>query len=83
MSVRCKMTVTSITENLYGNPGARVVKFQACYDPSIPEDARFQAATPNAEMTAWVENPKALEQFKIGTAFYVDFTPAPDPIPAK
>jgi hypothetical protein len=48
------------------------------YDTSIPEDQRFQQATPSGSFEQLVDNPAALEQFELGKSYYVDFTPVPD-----
>lgn len=73
--VRSKMVLTSITEH-DGWPG-KTLKFQARYDETIPEDQRFQTATPSASAEYTIDNPAALEQMKLGQAYYVDFTPVP------
>lgn len=76
MSVRAKIQLQSVTEHSW-NPSSKVLKFGAQYDTSIPEDQRFCKATPNATFEMQVDNPAALEQFKLGEFYYVDFTPAP------
>ena len=73
MAVRAKFTVVSITDR--GNP-TKTVCLEPRYDAAIPEDQRFCAATPWGSMEMSIDNPSAAEQFKIGQAFYVDFTPA-------
>jgi len=77
MSVRAKMKLTSVTE--HANWGAKTLKFQAQYDTATPEDQRFQKATPTASAEFVIDNPSAVEQFKLGDDYYVDFTPAPKP----
>lgn len=72
MTVRAKLVVEEIAETLW----SKRVKFSAQYDDTIEEDRRFQKATPNATAEFYIDNPAALEQFKVGKAFYVDFTPA-------
>jgi len=49
MTVRAKMCLQSITEETY-RPGSssKTLNFSACYDTTIPEDQRFQKATPSA-----------------------------------
>jgi hypothetical protein len=48
--------------------------FQTMYDNTIPEDERFQQATPNGTITMQIDNPAALEFFsKPGEYFYLDF----------
>ena len=72
--VRAKFQVTAITEHVWGN-GVKTVRFEPRYDASIPEDQRFAEATPSGELSITVNNPAALEQFKLGQQFYLDFTP--------
>lgn len=76
MSVRAKLVLQSITSH-YWHPNSKTLKFAAQYDQTIPEDQRFQQATPTASAEFQIDNPAALEQFKLGEAYYVDFTPAP------
>jgi hypothetical protein len=80
MSVRAKMCLQSITEETY-RPGSstKYLNFSSQYDTSIPEDQRFQKATPSASAKFQIDNPAALEQFVPGEYYYVDFTPAPKP----
>lgn len=75
MSVRAKMVLTSITEHNWG-PGAKTLKFSTQYDASIPEDQRFQKATPSGSAEFQIDNPAALQQFTLGKSYYVDFTEA-------
>ena len=79
MAVRAKLQLQDITKTSWMAPGAAKLTFRAQYDASIPEDQRFQSATPNAEATFQIDNPAALEQFKMGECYYVDFTPAQPP----
>lgn len=72
-TVRAKFQVESITRYYWGE-GA-MVKLSARYDSTIPEDQRFQEATPSGSMEMRVENPAALEVLELGKFFYVDFTP--------
>jgi hypothetical protein len=74
MSVRAKFTLQEIHEFSY--PGKKFV-FTPQYDTSIPEDQRFSKATPSGRFEMQVDNPAAIEQFKLGQAYYVDFTPVP------
>lgn len=74
MSVRAKFTVQSITEYQYG--GKKVV-LAPQYDESIPEDQRFAKATPGGEFSMFIDNPAALDQLKLGKAFYIDLTLVP------
>lgn len=72
MSVRAKLQLVSITDH---GTTSKTLKFMAQYDSVTPEDQRFQKATPSATAEFMIDNPKALEQFKIGSQYYVDFTP--------
>lgn len=74
MSVRAKLTLSAIEHSSWGG---KTLKFSAQYDQTIPEDQRFQKATPSAHAEFQIDNPAALEQFNLGDAYYVDFTPAP------
>ena len=74
MSVRAKMQLDSITEAAWGG---KTLRFRSQYDTSIPEDQRFQKATPSASAEFQIDNPVALEQFKLGDYYYLDFVPAP------
>ncbi|MFW6027562.1 MAG: hypothetical protein ACOC91_02020 [bacterium] len=74
MTVRAKLCLTEIVE--HAGTGAKTLKFQAQYDDSIPEDRRFSQATPSGHVELYVDNPSALERFRLGESYYVDFTPA-------
>lgn len=79
MTVRAKFVCSSVTFHAdpRENPNAsRTFKFTAQYDMSIPEDRRFQKATPWGEFTMNVDNPAVFDHFKIGQAYYLDLTPA-------
>ena len=73
MTVRTKFTLTEVT-HMQGT--MRRLKFSAVYDQSVPEDQRFQKATPWGELSMNVDNPAALEQFALGKAYYFDVNPA-------
>lgn len=73
MTVRAKFVVSAITDQGPNSP--KVVKLTAQYDMSIPEDLRFQKATPWGEINLHIDNPAAVEQLKIGKGYYIDMTP--------
>ncbi len=73
MTVRAKLVLSAVTESYYGG---KTLRFTAQYDMAIPEDQRFQKATPVASADFQIDNPAALAQFKLGDAYYVDFSPA-------
>ena len=72
------MCLYSITEETYRHgSSSKTLNFTSQYDTSIPEDQRFQKATPSASAKFVVDNPAALEQFVPGEYYYLDFTPVP------
>jgi hypothetical protein len=76
MSVRAKMYVTSIEPAWEGAPEeSKKVKLYCQYDPELSEDQRFCKATPSGSAEYLIDNPAAVAQFKVGQAYYVDFTP--------
>ena len=78
MAVRAKLRLVAHTDRKWdkNGPASRTLRFEAQYDESIPEDQRFQKATPSGFCELQIDNPKALEQFELGATYYVDFTPA-------
>lgn len=74
MTVRAKLHLKAMTEYEWGG---KKLAFETRYDTSIPEDRRFQKATPSGEIFMHIDNPTALEQFKLGGDYYVDFSPVP------
>lgn len=75
MSVRAKFKLADITTHSW-HPNARTLKFNAQYDTRIPEDQRFQEATPSGTFEMLCTNPSALAQFELGKDYYFDITPA-------
>lgn len=71
------MRLASIVSHAW-SPVTKTLKFQSCYDNSIPEDLRFQKATPSASAEYNIDNPDALAQFELGKDYYVDFSPVPE-----
>jgi hypothetical protein len=73
MAVRAKVTCDGVKDNQ--------VAFHTVYEGDAAkadtENARFTTATPWGEIKLGINNPAALEQFKAGESYYVDFTPAP------
>jgi hypothetical protein len=70
--VRAKLRLSRVTDQGQG----KLLRFDAQYDDTIPEDQRFQKATPSGHVELVVDNPAAIDQFKQGETYYVDFTPA-------
>lgn len=75
MTIRAKMKLVRATDIFHtqSGPGYRTLRFETQYDPAIPEDMRFQKATPTGYCEMQVDNPAALAQFEIGRTYYVDF----------
>ena len=80
--VRAKFTLTGVTK-MHWSPNAQKLKFTAEYDASIPEDQRFQQATPWGNFEMQVDNPAALAQLELGKSYYFDITPANVPAAAQ
>lgn len=82
--VRARFVLQTIKEMKWReeDAGSKTLVFQAQYDTTIPEQARFAKATPCGSLEMQVDNPAALEQFKLGKAYYLDFTPV-DPAAEK
>lgn len=74
MVVRCKFQLAEIHEYAYGG---KDLIFRPQYDTSIPEDVRFQKASPSGEFKIRCDNPAALAQFEIGKYYYFDAIPVP------
>lgn len=75
MTVRAKFRLETIATHSW-HANARTLRFNAQYDATIPEDKRFQDATPSGVFEMLCTNPVALEQFELGKAYYFDITPA-------
>jgi hypothetical protein len=70
--VRAKLRVDSIEGNK--------LVMSTVYEPDAARDsenARFTQATPWGRIEMGIDNPSALEQFKVGNYYYADFSPAP------
>lgn len=70
--VRAKVTCNGVNGN--------EVTFRTVYETDAEKDAenaRFTKATPWGEIRMGIDNPAALEQFKAGESYYVDFTAVP------
>ena len=81
MKVLAKFMLTSHTHEGYGsNHHGHEFTFTPQYDPKIPEDQRFNKASPSGKMTIQVDNPAVVEFWttQVGRQFYLDFTPADD-----
>ena len=68
----CKFTCTGVTAHSW--PG-NTVKLQAEYDPNIPEDQRFQKATPSGSLEMSINNPTLEGFFEPGKKYYIEVRP--------
>jgi hypothetical protein len=75
MSTRCKFVLTSRKQNSWST--AEEFIFTPQYDTSIPEDRRFQKASPSGEFKIFVDNPVVQENFRLGASYYFDITEVP------
>lgn len=73
-SVRAKFRVDKVAKTAWGGTEITV---SPQYDMSIPEDRRFQKATPSGSITLYIDNPPAADFLKLGEYFYVDMTAVP------
>lgn len=78
MQVRAKFVVQSI-EDTGNNPenGKTIRLHPVTNSNQSAENAEFFKYTPSGEIFMLMVNPVAAEQFEVGKAYYVDFTPAP------
>ena len=74
MIIRAKFEVTQITSHSWSDRH-RTIILQPRYDDTIPEDRRFQEATPSGTLEMMVTNPAALAELTLGREFYLDFVP--------
>lgn len=70
--MRAKLRLTDITD--FGSTVSKRVRFACVYDATIPDDLRFQKATPSGSVELYIDNQAALERLKVGSSYYVDFT---------
>lgn len=76
MTIRARMVLSSIKEVSYSPTySQKSLCFTCQYDTTTEEGRRFQKATPSGTAEFQIDNPVALEQFKLGEAYYVDFIP--------
>lgn len=79
MSIRAKMRLSSVVAQQWG--GAQAI-FNCEYDPTLPEDQKFQLATPTGMAQFTIDNPAAINQLVIGKTYYFDISPCDPPAPA-
>ena len=84
--VRAKFMLKEVHDRAYSYQGGdglvvapqpKRLVFEHQYDQNIPEDQRFEKATPTGgRVEMFIDNPAALAQFELGKQYYVDFSPA-------
>jgi len=79
--VRAKFRLNAI--KTYADGLSKTYCFSASYDPTIPEDIRFQKASPYGSFEITIDNPTAQEFFELGKPYYFDAVPVPVPVPAS
>ncbi len=82
-ATRCKMRLVSISGGYYSSDKGRTVEFRPVSAEGSEENKKFFSATPSGELKFTVSETAAkslgLDQGKIGSEFYVDITPVPQP----
>jgi hypothetical protein len=81
MTVRAKFMLTEVRQHQW-SAEARTLVFEPRYDTTIPEDQRFNTATPTGRFEMLVNNPPALAAFEIGKQYYLDIAPVPESVTA-
>lgn len=81
MKVKAKFMLTGHNHTGHGSGAewhGHEFTFTPQDDPNIPEDQRFNKATPTGIMTIRVDNPAVVEFWRgqVGKQFNLDFTPA-------
>lgn len=78
--VRAKFRVTSLTHTSsnYGGDAGKHEQDEVKLSPVMDEaNKSWTKWTPGGEIRMSINNPDALNQFKVGECYFVDFTPAP------
>lgn len=73
--VRAKFKLNAITD--MAGWSAKKMVFDAVCNSSTEENKSFAKYTPSGRLEITVDNPSALEQFKLGGYYYLDFSEAP------
>jgi hypothetical protein len=72
-TIRCKLRLEAVIPRAWG--GVKAI-FRAQYDETIPEDRRFEKATPCGTVDLDITNPHAIAELVIGGAYYFDMIKA-------
>lgn len=74
--VRAKFRCTSVLSPAWKDAAGRQVNFMAVYGDGTGNES-WSEATPSAQLSMYITNPQAYEQFEEGKDYYLDFTPVP------
>jgi hypothetical protein len=87
MSVRAKFQVTQISQSTAWGNGPHETSEVTMNAVSGEANKTWSKWTPGGTLKMQINNPEALNQFKIGEFYFLDFSPAPakeaDEQPAK
>ena len=81
MTVRAKFWVKEKKHQYTGSPDGQFVEVSLapCYGGypggDSEENKSFAKYTPSGEIKLGITNPAAFDQFEMGKAYYIDFTP--------
>ena len=73
---KCKVYVESVTKT---SRAYEIVNFRGVAADELPENQRFNNASPSIEMKIGIANTRLHGTFVPGDQYYVDFTPATKP----
>jgi len=83
MTVRAKMIVKSLTSNRANGMDEVGVNLEVVHEhttenceQTCEENKKFGTHTPSGNIYLGIVNREAADQFEVGKAYYVDFTPA-------
>lgn len=74
MRIRAKFYCTKVEKTSYGTENVSFTAVTPTQDS--PENEKFWRATPNGTLSMSIDNPGAQGQFKEGSYYYLDITPA-------
>lgn len=77
MSVRAKFQVTEVRQATGWSNGPHETSTVVLSAVSGEENKTWSKWTPGGRLEMQINNPAALEQFKIGEFYFLDFTPVP------
>jgi hypothetical protein len=76
MVVRCKMRLDSIHD--FGR--SREFNFSLVHDDGTPENKKFYNSSPSGGFKILVNNQEVWGAYKIGSYYYFDSIPVPEPV---